>query len=90
MATAAKLAKVETAGQVSPVTIEDVSRVGMIVEWTDAESPREISPALKSWLKNCIVPILVREYIANQQIQVESASDKVVERDSASAVRMGQ
>jgi hypothetical protein len=46
---------------------------------------RPISPDLKSWIKNCIVPILVREYLATQQIQIVSERDEVLESDVTTA-----
>jgi hypothetical protein len=47
---------------------------------------RLISPDLKSWIKNCIVPILVREYLATQQIQIVSERDEVLESDVTTAI----
>lgn len=41
-----------------------------------------LSPALKSWIKDCIVPILVREYITTLRNQVESERAGVVESHS--------
>jgi hypothetical protein len=53
---------------------------------------RPISPALKGWIEKCIVPILVREYLATQQIQVVKEHDEVLESDatSATADKVGQ
>jgi hypothetical protein len=51
---------------------------------------RSISPALKSWIKNCVVPILVREYLTDEKIEVVSATNEVVESLSTSAVKVGQ
>ena len=53
---------------------------------------RPISPALKSWIEKCIVPILVREYLATQQIHVVKEHDEVLESDatSATAAKVGQ
>jgi hypothetical protein len=53
---------------------------------------RPISPGLKSWIKNCVVPILVQEYLAIHEIEVVTERDKVVERDSntPTAARMGE
>jgi hypothetical protein len=53
---------------------------------------RPISPALKSWIEKCIVPILVREYLATQQIDVVTEYDEVLESDATSvtAAKEGQ
>jgi hypothetical protein len=53
---------------------------------------RPISPDVKSWIKNCIVPILVREYLATQEIQIVNERDEVLESNatSATAARVGQ
>jgi hypothetical protein len=53
---------------------------------------RPISPALKSWIEKCIVPILVREYLATQQIDVVTEHDEVLESDATSvtATKEGQ
>ena len=32
-----------------------------------------LDPALRSWIDNCIVPILVKEYLASRQVERELA-----------------
>lgn len=56
-----------------------------------AMQERSISPALESWIKNCIVPILVQEYIALQN-PVVTDDHEVLQRESrsATAARVGQ
>jgi len=55
---------------------------------------RSISPALRSWIQDCIVPILVQEYFATYKNHVVPDPDKVLERESnlnsATTARMGQ
>jgi len=60
---------------------------------TDVATPiRPISPALKGWIENCIVPILVREYLATQRIQVVSERNEVLDSGAtlATAARVAQ
>jgi hypothetical protein len=53
---------------------------------------RAISPALKSWIERCIVPILVREYLATQRVHVVKEHGEVLESDATSptVARVGQ
>jgi hypothetical protein len=53
---------------------------------------RPISPDLKNWIRNCIVPILVREYLATQKIQIVSDCNEVLETavTSATAAKVAQ
>jgi len=46
---------------------------------------RPISPALKGWIENCIMPILVREYLAPQKIHVVSERNEMLETDATSS-----
>jgi hypothetical protein len=57
-----------------------------------SKATKPIAPTVRSWIKNCIVPILVREYLSTQNIQVVSGGDEVLEGDATSdtATRVGQ
>ena len=39
------------------------------------KTSEQISPALKSWLDNVIVPALVREYLSKTEKRIEFASE---------------
>ena len=51
-----------------------------------------ISPALKSWIEKCIVPILVREYLATHQVHLVNEHGEVLESDAtfATVAKVGQ
>ena len=55
---------------------------------------RSISPALRGWIQDCIVPILVQEYLATCKNHVVPDTDKVLEPESnlnsTTIARMGQ
>jgi len=53
---------------------------------------RTISPAMKSWIRNCIVPALVQEFLAtrNANLFAMDERNKVIEsgRNTATATRV--
>lgn len=66
-----------------------------IVRMPDARKAapsRTISPAMKSWVRSCIVPALVREFLAtrNANLSIMSERDKVIKggRNTATATRV--
>lgn len=46
------------------------------------KGPEQISPVLKAWFDNVIVPVLVKEYISERQIRNEFASQSDVGLES--------
>lgn len=34
----------------------------------------DLNPALRSWVDNCVIPILVKEYLASRRVERELAS----------------
>lgn len=63
------------------------AKIVKMPEARNATPIRAISPAMKSWIRNCIVPTLVREYLAEKKanVPVEGAACKVVKSDSYAA-----
>lgn len=49
--------------------------------------PSPLSPGLRSWIKNCLVPILVDKYLAERRIKMEVALGQESVRDSTQATR---
>lgn len=53
---------------------------------------RTVSPAMKSWIRNCIVPALVQEFLATRSanLSIMSERHKVIEsgRSTATATRV--
>jgi len=68
------------------------TKVVRMPEARKAAPGRTISPAMKSWIRNCIVPTLVQEFLAtrNANLFAMDEPNKVIEsgRNTATATRV--
>ena len=42
--------------------------------WRQSGVVDDLDPAIRSWVDNCLVPILVKEFLASRQVDEELAS----------------
>ncbi|MGC1107112.1 MAG: hypothetical protein WA876_11285 [Candidatus Acidiferrales bacterium] len=65
-----------------------------VVQGRTKASRPAISPELKEWIRNVIVPILVKEYLVEHEgtLSLAPGRERVIETDAstASAERIGQ
>lgn len=60
---------------------------GISVERRNQAAGSSLSPALRSWIKNCLVPVMVDQYLAERKVRVEVAFEHETVRESPEAAR---